>query len=413
MMMRISLLLVFLLLNLGVKAQFGPVNTKLSTKSKVSLLFIEEGQEQLFQVFGHVCIMVKDDSLGIDRVFSYGAFDYDTKGFYWKFITGQLPYRMAETNLYTTMIEYGPQYENRSVTEQELDLNLSQKQRVYDLLIDNIRPENSTYQYKFFHDNCSTRIRDILEKALGNELEWVDKKPKNWSYREHMNYKLFNKQGIGFLMNLAIGAPADEKCDTRKAMYLPQNFQGFSANSKLGNKPLVKNEEILYKSDRDYSKIVKSERNRLFIGIVFWILLAVRIISYILEYLKINVKYFYWIDKIFIWLMIGFGAIIIFLWFFTSHGVTEYNYHLILPISYFTIRKILPTIHNNVWIQQYLKFNVSILYLIGIVICFILVFTLEHFKLSSNVFSQFYLLTIFTGLVFYCQILNQKQNESV
>lgn len=399
---------------------FGQYNfpiAPLSSQSKVSLLFVEEGQEQLFQVFGHVCIMVKDDSKGIERVFSYGAFDFDTENFYWKFITGQLPYRMAETNLSNTLLEYGPNYENRSLTESVLNLNLAQKQKIYNLLNENIKPENSTYQYKFFHDNCSTRIRDILEKALGSSLNWNEKKrDKRHSYRELMNEKLYQKNGIGFLMNIAIGAPADKVCDARKAMYLPQFLQKKVAEATVNGKALIQSNNVLFKSNRDYTGLEKSFKNQLFLS-PFLSFLAI-LLSYLVNFFQkkpfskktLNILNF--LDKVMVFIMCSFAFLFIFLWFFTSHGVTSNNYHLIIPILFFVVRWLLKqpiafkfTNINKNFLMQYAG--------IGVLSSIFFQTIIQVLDLSKNVFENFFIIALFFMMFFYLILMNQANKQGV
>jgi len=59
---------------------------------------------------------------------------------------------------------------NRTITEQILNLNTEQKQKLYDYLVWNEKPENRYYFYDYFFDNCATRVRDVVEKESGIEL---------------------------------------------------------------------------------------------------------------------------------------------------------------------------------------------------------------------------------------------------
>ena len=54
----------------------------------------------------------------------------------------------------------------RGILENELMLNVQEKQRLFDMLMENAKDENKYFRYDFFYDNCSTRIRDILVKAF-------------------------------------------------------------------------------------------------------------------------------------------------------------------------------------------------------------------------------------------------------
>jgi Domain of unknown function (DUF4105) len=44
----------------------------------------------------------------------------------------------------------------------------SEKQAIYDRLLDNLKEQNRYYKYDFLYDNCSTRIRDDIKYIRGN-----------------------------------------------------------------------------------------------------------------------------------------------------------------------------------------------------------------------------------------------------
>ena len=46
------------------------------------------------------------------------------------------------------------------------NLTLEEKEKLYNLLIENYLPQNRFYAYDFFLDNCATRVRDIIDSSL-------------------------------------------------------------------------------------------------------------------------------------------------------------------------------------------------------------------------------------------------------
>jgi len=64
-------------------------------------------------------------------------------------------------------------YDERSVYSQTLNLDSIQKQYLMDLLFENYQPANREYLYNFLYDNCSTRVRDIIEKSTNNQITWI------------------------------------------------------------------------------------------------------------------------------------------------------------------------------------------------------------------------------------------------
>src|SRR5690606_20238491 len=141
----------------------------LSNESEISLLTIEPGNE-LWSFAGHTAIRVTDHSQGIDVNFNYGVFDFRKENFYFKFLRGTLTYEIGAYN-FREETPYWIQ-EGRLVTQQVLNLDSIQKQKLFDLLLENYRPENREYAYKFFYDNCSTRVRDIFAKTGDDSLKF-------------------------------------------------------------------------------------------------------------------------------------------------------------------------------------------------------------------------------------------------
>jgi hypothetical protein len=173
-------------------ADFSIIAQKLSGSTKVSLITVAPGDE-LNDSFGHTLLWIYDPAHGIDKAYNFGSYDYDTEGFYWKFVKGQLPYQMS----YASLDAYKEYYQkhNRKMTEQIMSLALGQKQLLYDNLEKNYNnPETRNYLYKFYTDNCSTRIRDALIEACSDSVHLQNIPAMNDStYRQWMNKCLRRK----------------------------------------------------------------------------------------------------------------------------------------------------------------------------------------------------------------------------
>ncbi|HLT34284.1 MAG TPA: DUF4105 domain-containing protein, partial [Aquaticitalea sp.] len=71
--------------------------TQLSPDSEISVLTIGPG-DNLNDAFGHNAFRVKDRALGLDVVYGYGEYDFDTPNFYLKFAQGKLNYKISKDN---------------------------------------------------------------------------------------------------------------------------------------------------------------------------------------------------------------------------------------------------------------------------------------------------------------------------
>lgn len=222
-------ILLFLLISVVAKAQ-------LSSQAEVVLVTVAPGKE-LHSAFGHTILWVNDPINGIDRAYSYGTFDFKTENFYLKFLMGTLPYTISVHSMQDEF-NYNAQYEKRGMIAQKLQLDSLQKNAIFQALEKNLLPENRAYAYKFFYDNCATRIRDMIERNVPGKYQWNQNPTlEGKSYRDWMNNYLTANSWVTLGMNLALGIPSNVKADASQACYLPDNLaaatnlaKGLSAN---------------------------------------------------------------------------------------------------------------------------------------------------------------------------------------
>lgn len=207
-------------------SQAGPMSIymgQLSNQSEISLVTFAPGEE-LHAAFGHAVIWVRDPLQNIDKAYSYGTFDFNTENFYLKFLKGTLPYSISFNSM-NDLIYYYSQIEHRSIKLQTLHVDQSQKNTIYQALETNLLPENKNYRYQFFNDNCSTRLRDIIEKAAPNAFQWPKyKNLAGLSYRDWMNKYLVPNSWVTLGMNLALGIPSNQNANASESCYLPDNL---------------------------------------------------------------------------------------------------------------------------------------------------------------------------------------------
>jgi hypothetical protein len=331
-MKKYALLILFAFISVFSTAQ------TLSPYATVSLLTIAPGDE-LYSTFGHSGIRIKDPMQALDIVYNYGAFDFRTKGFYLKFLRGTLPYQIS-LNYFENEI-YGWSYENRLVTEQVLNLSRQQKQDTYNFLLKNHLPENREYAYKFFYDNCSSRLRDVLKTVCGDSLHFANIHADS-SYRQWIDVyaRKNNKLWADFGMDLAIGQPSDHKTGANGAMFLPDNLRDAFDKAKIKRngiwQPLVSQKTDL--NPEVLNGVVK-EKETITPNILFWGGFVIAGGLTFLQLKRDDSNFLF--DKILFTIAGITGWVIVFLWFFTNHGVTEYNlniiwaYPLLFPIALF------------------------------------------------------------------------------
>jgi len=201
----------------------------LSPSARISVLTCTPGAD-LYSVFGHSAIRVEDVQQGVmlDEVYNYGTFEFDDD-FLYRFIKGQLDYTLSRTDYWTFQQEY--LYTGRGISEQELLLDSADRQRLYELLLENYRPENRTYRYDYFHDNCSSRIGEIIRRAAGGEVRYPYVSPHSYSFREAIDSYLTNMPWTDFGIDLALGIPCDRQLDSTQDMFLPDSLMNQIAHA--------------------------------------------------------------------------------------------------------------------------------------------------------------------------------------
>lgn len=296
---------------------------QLSPSSAISLLTVSPGSE-LYSAFGHTAVRVNDPSLGIDQVFNYGTFDFNAPNFYLKFMRGKLDYMIDEDRWKD--FNYAYHYFKRSFEEQILDLDLDQRQAVYEYLKTNSLPENRFYLYDFFFDNCATRIRDILESELKEDLRWGPPTKTGASFRDYLHEYLKEKSWIAFGIDIVLGVVTDREADVREQMFLPDYlasaFDGAEIKGPNGWKPLVASRTELYEGEDQV------EPTPWFIHPLAVMLLLLSLMSWY-SWRRYKGQQSLVPDIVF-WMVLGIAGLIPFLlWVATDHTATVSNFNLL------------------------------------------------------------------------------------
>jgi len=196
----------------------------------ISLLTCTPGQP-LYSRYGHTAIRVQDTERGMDVVFNYGIFSFETDHFYWKFVRGETYYQLGAEDTYYFLKEY--QQEGRKVYEQRLNLSEDQTQQLLQALWTNYQPENRTYLYNFVFDNCATRPYRLLQKALDDECASEYEGWKGQTYRQFIHHYTGKGGWADFGINLIFGKRADHVMDNEARLFLPEELMDYIQQVKL------------------------------------------------------------------------------------------------------------------------------------------------------------------------------------
>lgn len=242
-LMRRILLLLLVILSLATRV----VSQPLSADAKISLLICAPGDE-IYSYFGHAAIRVNDPVYEKDIVFNYGVFDYMAPHFYWRFAKGETDYQLAAYRMVSFMREY--REDHRKVIEYELLLTPSEKSALYAALVENNKPENRVYRYSHFEDNCSTRIRDQVEKAVGGKINYDQSGDEKLSFRNLVDRYVQENSWGGLGIKLALGMPTDRITTFSEKMFLPDYLGNDFAKASVvrdgASVPVVSPAKVLF-----------------------------------------------------------------------------------------------------------------------------------------------------------------------
>ncbi|MGY8934288.1 MAG: lipoprotein N-acyltransferase Lnb domain-containing protein [Flavobacteriales bacterium] len=335
----------------------------LSETAELSILTMGPGDD-LNDSFGHSAFRVKDTTQNIDVVYNYGVYDFNTPNFYLKFAQGKLLYTLDRNNFTPFYNYYSKQ--NRWIKEQVLNLNPSEKKDLFNFLQNNFKPENRTYKYDFFFDNCATKIRDVMATVLKGKISYQDGFESNsYTFRELIQKNVDWNTWGSFGMDIAIGAVVDRKATYWEYQFLPEYVFKATDKAKLNRGQ----EDIrLVKETIDlFNNSPKEKKPNFFTSPLFMMgLFAFIILGITYKDFKNNTRN-RWLD-VSIYSITGIiGVLLLLLWFATDHSTTHNNYNLLwaFPLSLFFVLAISKK-NPKPWLKSYVVFQILMLGLIGI-----------------------------------------------
>lgn len=210
--------------------------------------------DAVWEKFGHNAIWVRDPARGVDLTYNWGLFDFNEADFIPRFLKGSMRYWMEGIPAEPMISFYART--DRSMWAQELELTPAEKLELVRFLEWNALDENRFYHYDYFLDNCSTRVRDALDRVLGGQISALtDTVATGTSYRWHTRRLTQEELPIYTGMDIVLGQPGDREISEWAEFFLPMSLRdGISRVSVTGAdgvvRSLVKSEVQLYAAMR-------------------------------------------------------------------------------------------------------------------------------------------------------------------
>ena len=240
---------------LSLVAWSPPVYAQAAPQLDVWMMTFGPG-EPVFLKFGHnaLLIRIRDGATGQvqqERVYDYGLFNGASPTLVADFLQGRMQYWLGVTRLSSTMHRY--RATNRDVAAQKLRLTPEQSRTLLEQLERNALPENRFYRYDYYYDNCSTRLRDVLDRITKGAVKKAFVGPATMSLRDHT--LRHTASDWLYYLGLDVGlANVDEDIDLWSESFLPQKFRealrGVEVTIDGETVPFVEKEEVWFDGTR-------------------------------------------------------------------------------------------------------------------------------------------------------------------
>lgn len=310
-----------------------------SCNIKVSLLTCSPGAE-LYSIFGHTAIRVKDDS-NFDIIYNYGTFDFEDPDFYKKFVKGKLHYFVSAEMFDRFVLEY--KYEKRGIIEQQLNMNCEERQKLFNALRENAKEENKYYEYQYLFDNCSTRPRDIIASGFNGTVSFkniLSTPPPTYRNLIHEYLDKGKQHWSKFGIDLLLASRIDRKVTSLESMFLPDYLERGYDSAMVDGRRTVSEKKVLLRKIPSLN-----QSDSWFTPLLLTSVLLV--IGVMLTFIRtggaqkiadvFDIGYF---------LILGLmGCFMLFMWFGTDHELCRDNFNVLwaLPthavMSFFVLKK--------------------------------------------------------------------------
>lgn len=311
----VCLLCLCLLLSSAVSAQ-QTVQPRAAEDVRISLVTFGPGEE-VWALFAHNAIRVQTAST--DLLYNFGYFDLAEQDFYWNYARGIMRYYAVPEDTPAAYDYYARI--GRSIREQQLAIAPQQASLLAQQLQQLTMPDSRIYDYDYFFYNCSTRVRDLLDQALGGQLRTaLQPLPADTTLRREALRMVQGDVPVYIGLQLALGRSVDIQINQWQAAFLPDNL---AAQLAVIDGPLLLGDKMIANGPQAASEL--QPKYLLFAGFGLLTLLLILLPAVLSSdfWSRLGVR---------LWLLISSlaGSVLLLLWCCTAHEPTYYNENLLL-----------------------------------------------------------------------------------
>ncbi len=288
-----------------------------------------------WQRFGHNAIWIRDQELGLNHVFNFGFFDFEQEAFFRRFLQGKLLYFSAAQPAEREFSYYID--ENRSIRAQRLNLSAEQSLQLAEYLLGEVQPENRDYLYDYYTNNCSTRVRDAMDLALGGLLAAeYETTIADQTWRDHTRRLTADDFWLYLGLEIPLGPGIDRTISRWDEFFIPSELAAAVAVTEIaapeGSQPLVLEDVILFESSLQPPPSGPQRWWPRYLLLSMAMLAAAWLACLLLPAVTP-------MRLVRAWLLLAglVGAALLFFWFFTDHQMARLNLNLLVfnPLWWF------------------------------------------------------------------------------
>jgi hypothetical protein len=241
----ISIIFIYLLISVANTSQAFAAEPE-EGRFQIDVVVVDPGAE-LFERWGHISIVVADRIRQTRIVYDFGTYSFDEPGILFRYVRGFLDFQLSTSTYGSTVQYYSSQ--DRGIISRTLHLSPEQAANIAQRLEKNALPENRTYSYRHYLDNCCTRIRDLLDDTFGGSIKKkFDTVPTGRTYRYYTARAL---KGLPVMRNVILfilGREVDKPITRWDEQFLPEVFGEDMDRITVppDNRPLVARKQVLY-----------------------------------------------------------------------------------------------------------------------------------------------------------------------
>ena len=214
----------------------GPIVDVCEGKPGVKLVTMGVGS-LIWERHGHIALCTCGDGGRRDACYNYGIGDFAKPlNMAWGFLRGENSFWVGKMNPVQMIAVY--QLADRTVWVQDLPLTPAQEAKVVAKLELDILEENKHYSYDHFWDNCTTRVRDIIDDATGGELSKMTNLTDDRTFRDLAREGFLGMRIPLLITDIGMNRVTDRVPTYWERMFLPDYLRE-AVEAKWNIKPVV------------------------------------------------------------------------------------------------------------------------------------------------------------------------------